>query len=67
MHRFSYLAEPLQILKGRIIGLLLFGSYFLASYLSPFVAVVIMLLLFALMPVMMLGTSSDATDEVMAL
>ncbi|MBT1064752.1 DUF898 family protein [Bowmanella sp. Y26] len=51
-HRFSYLAEPLQILKGRIIGLLLFGSYFLASYLSPFVAVVIMLLLFALMPVM---------------
>ncbi|GGO64039.1 YjgN family protein [Bowmanella pacifica] len=51
-HRFSYLAEPMQILKGRIIGLVLFGSYMLASYLSPFVAAIIMLLLFALMPVM---------------
>ncbi|GAA0361560.1 YjgN family protein [Bowmanella denitrificans] len=51
-HRFSYLAEPLQILKGRIIGVLLFGGYFLASYLSPFVAAIIMLVLVGLMPVL---------------
>jgi uncharacterized membrane protein YjgN (DUF898 family) len=44
-HRFSYLAEPLQILKGRIIGVILFGVYFLASSLSPILASVIMLIL----------------------
>jgi uncharacterized membrane protein YjgN (DUF898 family) len=47
-HRFAYLAEPLQILKGRIIGLLLFGSYFLAVSFSPFAAgIIILVLVFA--------------------
>lgn len=47
-HRFAYLAEPLQILKGRIIGLLLFASYFLAVSFSPFAAgIIILVLLFA--------------------
>lgn len=49
-HRFSYLAEPIQILKGRIIGVLLFGAYFLASAFSPILAVVIMIMLFIATP-----------------
>lgn len=49
-HRFSYLAEPMQILKGRIIGLVLFCGYFLASAFSPILALVIILLLFLCMP-----------------
>ena len=49
-HRFSYLAEPLQILKGRIIGVLLFGGYFLASSMSPMIGLVALLLLFAATP-----------------
>ncbi|MBL4629962.1 MAG: DUF898 domain-containing protein [Paraglaciecola sp.] len=51
-HRFSYLADPIQILKGRIIGLLLFGCYFLASAFSPILALVIMLLLFLATPLL---------------
>ena len=34
-HRFSYLANPLQILKGRIIAVCLFASYFILSAVSP--------------------------------
>ncbi|MDU0356299.1 YjgN family protein [Paraglaciecola aquimarina] len=49
-HRFSYLADPIQILKGRIIGVILFGAYFLASAFSPILALVIMLLLLAATP-----------------
>ncbi|WP_158966677.1 YjgN family protein [Paraglaciecola sp. L3A3] len=49
-HRFSYLADPIQILKGRIIGVVLFGAYFLASAFSPIAALVIMLLLLAATP-----------------
>ena len=49
-HRFSYLAEPLQILKGRIIGVVLFGGYFLASSISPIIGLVALLLLFAATP-----------------
>lgn len=44
-HRFSYLGDPIQILKGRIIGVLLFAAYYVASMFSPMIAVVIMLLL----------------------
>ena len=51
-HRFAYLAEPIQILKGRIIGLLLFGSYFLAASFSPFAAVIIMLVLLVAYPLL---------------
>lgn len=49
-HRFSYLAQPLQILKGRIIGLALFASYFLISSFSPFAGLLVMLVLFAVTP-----------------
>lgn len=49
-HRFSYLGDPIQILKGRIIGVILFGAYFLASAFSPIAALVIMLLLLAATP-----------------
>ena len=51
-HRFSYLGDPIQILKGRIIGLVLFGSYFLATAFSPILAIVIMLGLFIATPLL---------------
>ncbi len=51
-HRFAYLAEPIQILKGRIIGLLLFVSYFLAVSFSPFAAGIIMLVLLFAYPLL---------------
>ena len=51
-HRFAYLATPMQILKGRIVGLVLFGSYFLASGFAPGFALLILLLLFILTPVL---------------
>ncbi len=51
-HRFSYLGDPVQILKGRIIGLLLFGAYYLASAFSPVIALVIMLVILAATPLL---------------
>lgn len=51
-HRFSYLAEPMQILKGRIIGLVLFCCYFLASAFSPLLGVVIILVLLLCTPIL---------------
>lgn len=50
-HRFSYLAEPLQILKGRIIAGILFGAYFITSSLYPVAGLVLILIIFALTPV----------------
>ena len=41
-HSFSYLATPLQILKGRIIAVLLFGSYYVVSMISPIAGMAIM-------------------------
>ncbi len=52
-HRFSYLAEPLQILKGRIIAVTLLGAYFLLSHLSPAAGLVAMLVLMVAMPYLM--------------
>ncbi len=49
-HRLDYLGEPMQILKGRLIGLALFGAYFAASALSPIVAMGIMAVLVVLAP-----------------
>lgn len=49
-HRFSYLAEPLQILKGRIIGVFLLAMYFVAVAFSPLAAGIVMLLLFLATP-----------------
>ena len=34
-HRFNYLAEPLQILKGRIIAVIIFASYMFISSIYP--------------------------------
>ena len=49
-HRFSYLGDPIQILKGRIIGGLLFAAYYVASMFSPMIALGIMLLLLLATP-----------------
>ncbi|MFS1702984.1 YjgN family protein [Alteromonas sp. AMM-1] len=49
-HRFSYLAEPLQILKGRIISAILLVGYILAISTSPIVAVVMALAVAILSP-----------------
>jgi uncharacterized membrane protein YjgN (DUF898 family) len=49
-HRFSYLATPIQVLKGRIIAVILFGSYYLVSSLFPIVGLVFMLILMGLFP-----------------
>ncbi|WDE03367.1 DUF898 domain-containing protein [Thalassomonas viridans] len=49
-HRFTYLAEPLQILKGRIIALVVFGGFFLLSTLSPLMAGIFMLFWLAAVP-----------------
>ncbi|KXI27601.1 YjgN family protein [Paraglaciecola hydrolytica] len=50
-HRFSYLAQPLQILKGRIIGVLLLALYFLAVAFSPLAAAIVALVLFLATPI----------------
>ncbi|NMP16050.1 YjgN family protein [Thalassotalea sp. Y01] len=34
-HRFNYLAEPMQILKGRILAVILFAAYYWLSMQSP--------------------------------
>ncbi|WP_215398243.1 YjgN family protein [Rheinheimera oceanensis] len=41
---FRYLATPVQILKGRIIAVIIFALFFIASSLSPVLAVVLALL-----------------------
>ena len=49
-HRFQYLAQPMQILRGRIIAVLVFVAYSLASSFNPALAAVMMLALIALFP-----------------
>lgn len=44
---FHYLASPIQILKGRIIAVIVFALFFIASSLSP-VAAIILVVLFTL-------------------
>lgn len=51
-HRFSYLATPLQILKGRIIAVCLFACYFIVSSLHPMAGAIVALTLAALTPVL---------------
>ena len=53
-HRFAYLAEPLQILKGRAIAVVLFGGYFLASYFNPLAGVIVAICLGLLTPVLVI-------------
>ncbi|TKB45522.1 YjgN family protein [Thalassotalea mangrovi] len=49
-HRFSYLAQPLQILKGRIIAVVLFGGFYLLNLFAPVAGLVASLLFLVLMP-----------------
>ncbi|MDC8829657.1 YjgN family protein [Alteromonas gilva] len=49
-HRFTYLAAPLQILKGRVIAVVLFALYLLASTLSPFASLLMATALMFLSP-----------------
>lgn len=49
-HCFSYLATPIQILKGRIIAVILFGGYYLLSSFSPVAGLVLMLILLFTFP-----------------
>lgn len=49
-HRFSYLATPLQILKGRLIAVALFGLHYLLWSSFPIVGLVFALVFFALTP-----------------
>lgn len=53
-HRFSYLAEPLQILKGRIIAVILFGSYFFLTTINAVAALIFALVLMALTPTLII-------------
>lgn len=49
-HSFSYLAQPLQILKGRVLAVILFGGYSLASHFYPLVGLGILAVLLFLFP-----------------
>lgn len=49
-HRLSYLAQPLQILKGRIIALLIFAGFYFVTAFSPIGAIALLILYFALVP-----------------
>jgi uncharacterized membrane protein YjgN (DUF898 family) len=47
---FDYHGDPVAILKGRIVGLFLFGLYYAAGYMNPGLAAVIFVALAAVMP-----------------
>lgn len=49
-HAFSYLAQPLQILKGRILAVILFVGYSLALQFYPLVGIGILILMVFAMP-----------------
>ncbi len=49
-HRFAYLATPIQILKGRIIALLLFIAFYFVTAISPFMAGILVLCYFFAVP-----------------
>lgn len=49
-HRFAYLATPIQILKGRIIAVVLFATYFVVSSINPLAGTVLAILLALAMP-----------------
>lgn len=39
-HRFRYLAQPMQILRGRIIAIVVFALFYIGNMLSPIVGIV---------------------------
>jgi uncharacterized membrane protein YjgN (DUF898 family) len=47
---FSYLASPMQILKGRLIALAALVAYYAATYFAPSLAILLLLALFIAMP-----------------
>ncbi len=49
-HRLQYLATPLQILRGRIMAVIIFGLYVVISSLHPVANLVLMLLLLIALP-----------------
>ena len=49
-HAFSYLAKPLQILKGRIFALILFASYAVLTHFYPITILPFILLFIVLFP-----------------
>ena len=51
-HRFAYLAEPMQILKGRLIGAAVLCSYVILTSFSPIAAGALGLVLSALTPIL---------------
>nr|WP_168710962.1 YjgN family protein [Ningiella ruwaisensis] len=51
-HRFSFLAQPIQILIGRAIGVGLFALYYVLSVMSPALSGLFILALFVLTPVL---------------
>jgi uncharacterized membrane protein YjgN (DUF898 family) len=48
--RFEYLAQPMQILKGRIVAMLMLGAWFLTSNLYPTAAGILFLAFAAIFP-----------------
>ncbi len=49
-HRLNYLAKPIQILKGRIIAVLLLATYLVMASFYPVGGFVVLLIIFACMP-----------------
>ena len=49
-HRFNYLATPMQILKGRVVAVVLFLAFSVLSNTYPQIALVLILLLFIALP-----------------
>jgi len=49
-HAFSYLAQPLQILKGRILAVILFAVYSLTLQFAPLVGIGIFIVMLFLIP-----------------
>lgn len=47
---FSYLATPIQILRGRLIALAAIVAYYMASYFAPMLAVALLILFFVFLP-----------------
>ncbi|MEM5499878.1 YjgN family protein [Paraglaciecola mesophila] len=54
-HRFSYLANPIQILKGRIIAVILFAVYSIASAFSPTLLLIFIVAFIFLTPIMIIS------------
>lgn len=50
---FDYHGTPMAILKGRLIGLALFGTYYLTSQFMPLLGLVIWLLIIVILPVLL--------------